>query len=122
MWTGIMARVFSVILLSTSSGSSWYEAGSKSANTGRARADRIPWIVPGSVYGVVITSSPALMPKASTQVCRAWVPEPVATQKPVGSTVGHAVVRGGCAGAGGHAKTGPHQLRILLLERGHGAG
>src|SRR5512134_1009892 len=54
-----------------------------SASTGRARAERMDAMVPGSVYGVVMTSSPAPIPRASTQVCRAWVPDPVATQNRV---------------------------------------
>ena len=42
-------RGLAEILLSTSSGSSWYEAGSRSASTGRARAERMAAMVPGSV-------------------------------------------------------------------------
>ena len=49
MWTGMMALVFSVIRFSTSSGSSWKDAVSRSARTGSARADRMEAMVPGSV-------------------------------------------------------------------------
>ena len=73
------AAVRGVIAASTASGSKLPVWGSTSAKTGRAPACTIALAVAQNVIGVVTTSSPAPIPAASSDRCRAAVHELSAT-------------------------------------------
>src|SRR5437660_10063364 len=78
MWTGMIARVRSVIRLSIVAGSIVSVAGSVSANTGKALVVRIALYVAMKVYGDTITSSPASTSMTWTLTMSDEVPRAVA--------------------------------------------
>tara|TARA_B100000700_G_C15055478_1_gene862587 strand:+ start:4262 stop:4537 length:276 start_codon:yes stop_codon:yes gene_type:complete len=78
--TGIIALVFLVIYFSIKVSSILFVIGSISTNTGLAPTDNIEFTVATNVNPVVITSSPFPMLLANNAICKAVVPDEVATE------------------------------------------